>query len=80
MKTDKLDQDVVQIIKPDPDSQYRLTPCDCGSSEVVYAKYIDRARAEVWRVVCTVCGKTVDVCTTIRHQAQLAWNRRKNHG
>lgn len=73
-------EDVVEIIKPDPDSQYRLTACDCGSSEVVYAKYITRGPTETWRVVCTDCRKTVDICATIRHQAQLAWNRRKNHG
>lgn len=68
--------DVVAIIKPDPDSQYRLTLCDCGSGEVVYAKYITQDSTEAWRVVCTDCGKVVDIKTTIRHQAQLAWNRR----
>jgi len=78
VKVDKLGQDVVEIIKPDPDSQYRLVPCDCGSAEVVYAKYITPAHAEAWRVVCTDCGKTVDIRTIIRHQAQLAWNRREN--
>ena len=73
--------DVVQITKPDPDSQYRLIPCDCGSQEVVYAQYIDAAGAPMWRVVCTDCGATVDIHTNVKHQAQLAWNdRRKNHG
>ena len=69
--------DVVKIIKPDPDSQYRLIPCDCGSSEVVYAQYIDPTGAYLWRTVCTDCGATVDPGTSIRHDAQLEWNRRK---
>lgn len=74
-------EDVAQIIHPAPDSQYRLTPCDCGSTQVVYAQYIDQDGGLLWRVVCTDCGATVDERTPIRHQAQMAWNsRRKNHG
>lgn len=73
-------EDVVQIIHPPPDCQYRLVPCDCGSTQVVYAQYITQDDALLWRVVCTDCGATVDEHTPIRHQAQLAWNyRRKNH-
>lgn len=72
--------DVVQIIKPDPDSQYRLVPCDCRSVEVIYAQYITPAGALLWRVVCTDCGATVDPQTDVRHDAQLAWNRRNNRG
>lgn len=68
--------DVVQIIKPAPDSQYRLCPCDCGSTEVVYAQYTDAAGAPMWRVVCMDCGKTVDLHDSRRHQVQLVWNRR----
>lgn len=73
--------DVVEITKPAPDSQYRLCPCECGSQEVIYAQYIDAAGAPMWRVVCTDCGATVDIHTDVKHQVQLAWNdRRKNHG
>jgi len=73
--------DVTEIIKPDPDSHYRLIPCDCGSQEVVYAQYIDAAGAPMWRVVCTDCGATVDIHTNIRHRVQVAWNtRRETHG
>lgn len=69
--------DVVEIIKPAPDSQYRLIPCDCGSSEVVYAQYIDPAGAPLWRTVCMDCGAKVDTGSITRHDAQMEWNRRK---
>lgn len=71
---------VVQIIKPDADSQYRLIPCDCKSQEVVYIQYITPAGALLWRVVCMDCGTIVDPQTDVRHDAQMAWNRRKCHG
>ena len=69
--------DVVEIIKPTPDSQYRLIPCACGSSEVIYAQYIDPAGAPRWRVVCMTCSATTDTGSITRHDAQLEWNRRK---
>lgn len=72
--------DVVQIVKPDADSQYRLRHCACGSAEVVYAQYLTPAGALLWRVVCTDCGATVDLQTAVRHDVQLAWNRRNNRG
>lgn len=72
--------DVVEIIKPDPDSQYRLRDCTCGSDQVIYAKYIGAQGEMLWRVVCTDCGATADLQGDIRHQVQMAWNRRKNHG
>ena len=81
--------DVIEITKPDPDSQYRLIPCKCGSSEVVYARCVspycyDRPQKkppepsphDMWRVVCTDCGET----TTLepkKHDAQIRWNGRK---
>lgn len=80
MNVAALGPDVVEIITPAPDSQYRLIPCDCGNPAPVYAKYITQDNAEAWRVVCTYCGKTVDINTTVRHQAQLAWNRRERNG
>lgn len=72
--------DVVEIIKPDPDSQYRLVPCDCGSHEVVYARYIGPGGPQYWRVVCTDCKKTVDLQGTVRHDVQVEWNWRNKHG
>lgn len=73
--------DVVEIEKPDPDSQYRLVPCLCGSHEVVYARYIGPGGPNLWRVVCTDCKKTVDLQGTVKHDVQVEWNnRRKHHG
>lgn len=67
--------DVIQIIKPDPDSQYRLIPCDCGGDNVAFEQY-QHGDDELWRVRCFDCGLTVDSGTGIRHEAQLGWNRR----
>jgi hypothetical protein len=78
--SDRTYDDVVQIVKPDPDSQYRLRPCSCGSNEVVYAQYAGQAGALLWRVVCTDCGATVDLQTDVQHDAQLAWNGRNCRG
>ena len=72
--------DVVEIVKPEPDSQYRLRACNCGSEEVIYAKYTGGDGVPRWRVVCTDCGATVDLQGNVRHEVQKAWNRRKNHG
>lgn len=72
--------DVVEIIKPDQDSQYRLRACSCGSNEVVYARYIGPGGPRLWRVVCTDCRATVDLQTDVRHDVQMAWNGRNNRG
>lgn len=73
-------EDVLEIDKPAPDSHYRLRDCLCGSSQVVYAKYIHTTGAELWRVVCTDCGAAVDLQTPVKHTVQVEWNRRNNHG
>ena len=63
----------IQIIKPNPDSQYRLRPCPvCGSDDVAYVEYED-GRQELWRVQCFGCGH-VGQGHEVRHDAQLAWN------
>lgn len=72
--------DVLEIIKPDQDSQYRLRPCKCGSHEVVYAKYLHHDGVPRWRVVCTDCGAFADLQGTVRHEVQVEWNRRNNRG
>lgn len=66
-------QDAIQIIKPNPDSQYRLRPCKCNSDNVAYVHY-DAKGGEAWRVTCFDCGYTVDNGNRVRHDAQLAWN------
>lgn len=65
------------IVNVDPDSQYRLVPCECGNAEPAY---IWRAQAAAkcteWAVVCTRCRKATK-WHPIRHDAQLEWNGRK---
>lgn len=69
--------DVVEIVKPDPDSQYRLRTCECGSNEAVYARYIGPGGPRLWRVVCTNCRATVDLQGNVRHDVQVEWNNRR---
>ena len=66
--------DVIEIKKADPDSQYRLLHCKkCGGDNVAYVHYDGRGGAK-WRVQCFGCGYTVDKGHRVRHDAQLAWN------
>lgn len=66
--------DVIEIKKPDPDSQFKLLPCKCKSDNVAYEHYNGRGGAK-WRVKCFDCGHTVDKGNTVRHDAQRAWNK-----
>ena len=64
---------VIEIKKPAPDSQYRLIPCRCKSDNVAYVKY-KKGCEELWRAQCFDCNRNVDVGTSVRHQVQLVWN------
>ena len=66
-----------KVLGAEPDSQYRLLPCKCGSDNVAYVQYAS-GEEEKWRVCCFDCGQTVDTGTPVRHDAQTAWNRRCN--
>ena len=68
--------DAIEIKKPAPDSQYRLLPCKkCKSDDnVAYVHYNGRGGAK-WRVECFSCGYTVDKGNTVRHDAQINWNK-----
>ena len=73
-------EDVLQIIHPDQGSHFRLRACEadgCGGA-AVYVKYRHPGGGERWRVACTACGATVDIETTVQHDAQVEWNRRNN--
>lgn len=73
--------DVLQIIKPDPDSHFLLLPCrSCSGDNVAFVKYLHQSGAELWRVVCFDCGAIVDQQASIRHDAQIGWNRRNKRG
>ncbi len=65
--------DEIQIMVPDPDSQFRLRRCKCGSDNVAYCQYLHGVQ-EPWRVRCFDCGFTVDRKKVFRHEAQVAWN------
>ncbi len=72
--------DAVKILRPVPDSQYRLRPCKCGSDNVAYVQYEDveeKEQADVlvnkWRVQCFDCGN-IGHGSTVRHEAQIKWN------
>ena len=71
--------DVIEIKKADPDSQWRLRPCKkCRSENVAYEHYNGRGGA-AWRVKCFDCGRTVDKGNKVRHDAQVNWNRGPDH-
>lgn len=65
--------DVIEIKVPEPDSQFCLIPCKCGSDNVGYEHYNGRGGA-AWRVKCYACGFTVDKGNRVRHDAQRNWN------
>lgn len=65
----------LEIIKPEPDSQYRLCPCRCRSDNMAYVK-CQHPDGERWRVQCFDCGAIIDAGRPgPRHDAQLAWNK-----
>lgn len=68
--------DVLETIKPAPDSHFRLLPCECTGDNVAYEKY-KAPDGERWRVRCFDCGKITDPGRpTPRHEVQVLWNRR----
>ena len=67
--------DAIAIVKPAQDSQFRLLHCPkCKSDNVAYVHYNGKGGAK-WRVECFDCGHTVDKGNTVRHDAQVAWNK-----
>ena len=66
---------VLETIKPDQDSQYRLRPCPaCGGNNAAYVKY-KHPEGDRWRVQCFDCGETTDPGKPApRHDVQLLWN------
>lgn len=64
----------IEIIRPVPDSHFRLVACGvCGSADAAYERRLG------WRVRCQACGHTVDIGTQIRHEAQVAWNEENKY-
>lgn len=67
--------DVVEIIRPDQESHFRLLKCKCGSDNVAYVLGVDG----LWRVHCFDCGHT-GAGDAVRHGAQVKWNRGMRDG
>lgn len=66
-----------QIVQPDPDSQYRLLPCECGCTMAGYTRRVTTPPRRVeWAIRCPVCGR-MSRYWTIKHHAQIEWNGRK---
>jgi hypothetical protein len=67
-------ENAINIVTPDPYSQYRLKPCKaCGSDNVAYVKYLKNGQL-LWAAACFDCGNTVDSGSTVKHDAQRHWN------
>jgi uncharacterized protein (UPF0303 family) len=67
--------DVIDIKRPESDSQYRLVACgQCKSDNVAYVKYQNNGRVR-FRVSCFDCGCTVQTGAECAHDAQVAWNK-----
>jgi hypothetical protein len=65
--------DVIQIIKPAPDSQYLLLRCPvCEGDNVAYVQ--TAGDGELWHGKCFDCDFTGDGAAG-RHDAQLNWNK-----
>ena len=64
----------VQIVKPAPDSHFRLVPCKCGSDNVAYVLGADGQ----WHAQCFDCDNIGPSALT-RHGAQVMWNKEAKH-
>lgn len=60
---------VADILDPDPDGQFRLRGCSCGSPTVAYLQLVEGS----WAVRCMRCKKTSPPFP-VRHDAQIHWN------
>lgn len=75
-----VNDDVIQIVKPEPDSHFLLLNCpECHGDNVAYVQYKQDVQ-EPWRVRCFDCGHTVDKQAIFRHEAQGHWNREARAG
>lgn len=64
-----------QIIRPEPDSHFRLIPCNCEYSDAVYTKKITPHGVE-WMAGCLTCERCTRVWP-VQHHAQIEWNGRE---
>ena len=63
---------ITDIKFPDPDSHFRLRPCECKSENLGYIQFRN-GNAKLWMVKCFTC-ETTGVPFPARHDAQVYWN------
>ena len=70
-------EDIVQVWKPEPDSDLALKPCPfCGNEEIMYMQYQHVAGLR-WMVMCSKCVASIDPgYAQERHRVAQMWNRR----
>lgn len=70
-------EDIVQVWKPEPDSDLALKPCPfCENEEIMYLQYQHRAGLR-WMIMCSKCLASIDPgYAQERHQVAPMWNRR----
>ena len=69
--------DVIQIITPEPDSQFLLLPCPvCHGNNVAFVQRKTNMvmQGEMWHGKCFDCGYTGDGAV-VRHDSQRNWNK-----
>lgn len=70
------EDDVIEVLPADPDSQFRLVPCPvCGSTNVCYVQHEGNGD-EYWQAECGDCHH-IGMPAAKRHAAQEMWNGQK---
>lgn len=67
-------KDAYEIKQAAPDSQWRLTACDCGNDQPVYVRIFNADGNLEWKAMCLSCGIHTDG-RFVRHDAQQLWNQ-----
>ena len=65
---------LIETIKPEPDSQFRLLKCECGREPVYQKHQIQAVPYGLWCVICPSCHRGTKKYYQARHDAQLEWN------
>ena len=72
-------ENAIQIIKPEPDSHFRLRNCSvCEGDNVAYIQ-LKSDGGEIWHGKCFDCGH-MGAGSPVRHYAQAHWNGVKQRG
>lgn len=74
-------ENVVNIVRPEKESELELKPCPfCGSNEIVYMQYEHTAGLR-WQVFCCGCAASIDPgYAQSMHVVKEMWNKRVKQG